>query len=83
MKKFDCYEIMSVSEVDAMVQVRWYPKGHKDRGIVRAHYVPLECEVERWSEEDLITFWRQDVPDVPDVPNFITNALIRNQIVSR
>jgi len=75
MKVYDQYEVLSISESDGLVHVKWFSKGDKSNCLIRPHYVPLECELERWSEKELFDFWRQDIPDVPAIPTFLTKMV--------
>jgi hypothetical protein len=71
MRIYSEYEILSTNEADGLAQVKWYVKGHTEQCIIRVHYIPLECETENWNEKTLINFWRQEVPDVPKIPNYL------------
>ena len=71
MKCYTEYEVLDYNEVTGQARVAWYERGRRDHALIEYHDVPLEAELENWSREQLVNFWRKDVRDIPDTPPWL------------
>lgn len=72
MRCYTKYEIMSANPADACVQVRWWVAGDRTKCVIRVHHIPLEAELEGWDENQLMDFFRKEVPHTPDIPDWMS-----------
>ena len=75
MKVYSEYEVISVNDATGTVHIRWAVKNHPEQNIIRTHVLPLDAEIELWDEEQIISFWRREVPAVAIVPQWIRDNM--------
>lgn len=64
------YEILEIDESQGTVVLKW------NNGITLNHRIPIEAELENWTDAQIDAHLLSEAPSIPDVPQFLRDKLV-------
>ena len=70
MKTGTDYEVVEIIEDRAEVVLEW------NTGQVISHRIPIEAELEQWTEQQTRAYLLSQAPQVPEIPEFLKDMFV-------